>query len=183
MNFFPKSLKRFLFESHGPSTKEKIIDGDRYEFMVYWQLQKGLSDISVYIRENSEYRALEEELIDIEYWETHKQTLLEQLNMPLLSTNIVYILASFESNIESKYKVVNERVSNGRNTCIKLQRNRCGVVTHWTLPYIPLDDGTNNAFFKKLPTKNIGNIARFVDSAEKCQEPAGNGDHRCLCHC
>lgn len=164
LDFFPKSLKRFIVTRSRHNKKKKVVDGDRYEFMVYWQLQKGIGDISVHIKDSSGYRALEDELIDIEYWETHKQAILEQLNMPLLSSNIVEILTALEASIESKYKYVNQRISSGENACIKLKRNKTGEVTSWTLPYTPLDDGMNNHFFKKLPTQNISDIARFVDN-------------------
>ena len=48
---------------------------------------------------------------------------------------------------------------------MKVRRNKQGKITHWTLPYTPLENGTNNHFFKKLPTQNIGDLARFVDEA------------------
>jgi TnpA family transposase len=167
LGFFPKPLRRFLWVQsiNGKRLKEKVVDGDRYEFMVYWQLQKGIGDITVHIKASSSYRALEDELIDLEYWTTHKQTILKQLNIPRLSTNIVDTLEELEASIESKYDYVNQRIQNGKNTSIKVKRNKQGEITHWTLPYTPLDDGANNHFFKKLPTQNIGDIARFVDEA------------------
>ncbi|WP_218014666.1 Tn3 family transposase [Candidatus Regiella insecticola] len=162
LDFFPKSLKRFIMKK-STFDRKKRVDVDRYEFMVYWQLQKGLDDISVHIRDSYFYRALEDELLDIEYWETHKKQLLEELNMPLLSSNIVDILATLEESIENKYQEVNRRIISGENTGIKLKYNTRRDVTSWTLPYIPLDKGTDNPFFKKLPTLNISDIAQFVN--------------------
>jgi hypothetical protein len=161
--FFPKSLKPLLLKS-SPSDdpKEKEIDGNRYEFMVYWQLQKSIADITTYIKDSSGYRALEDDLIALEYWTTHKQEILDQLNMPLLSTNVVDLLDTLQSNIENQYLHVNQRIRSGENTSLKIRYNKKGELTHWTLPYKPLEDGINNPFFKKLPTQNIGDIARFV---------------------
>lgn len=162
LDFFPKYLKRFLWD---PSVKGKVVNGDRYEFMVYWQLQKGIGDIAVSIKASSSYRALEDELINIEHWATHQQTILDELNMSRLSNNIVDTLEELETSIENKYENVNQRIKSGENTSIKIKRNKQGKITHWTLPYTPLDDGANNHFFKNLPTQNIGDIIRFVDKA------------------
>lgn len=162
LDFFPKSLKRFIMKK-SPCGPKNSIDGDRYEFMVYWQIQKGLNDTSVHIRDSYCYRALEDELIDIEHWTTHKKQILEGLNMPLLSTNIVDVLSILETSIENKYQQVSHRIVTGENASIKLKYNDLGEVTSWTLPYTPMDDGTNNLFFKQLPTQNISDIAQFVD--------------------
>jgi len=162
VDFFPKSLQRFIMTKSHYDPK-KCIDWDRYEFMVYWQLQKGLNDTSVHIRDSYCYRPLEDELIDIDHWETHKNQLLKELNMPLLSTSIVDILSTLETDIENKYQIVNRRIVTGENTSIKLKYNNRGAVTSWTLPYDSIDDGTNNLFFQKLPTQNISHITRFVD--------------------
>ena len=165
LGFFPKPLRPFLWSGpiNGKRSKGRTVDGDRYEFMVYRQLQKGIGDISVHIKESNGYRALEDELIDLEYWTSNKRKILEQLNMPLLLTNIVDVLETLENSIESKYEYVNRRINNGENTSVKVKRNKQGKVTHWTLPYAPIDDGTDNHFFKKLLTRNIGDIARFVN--------------------
>lgn len=161
-DFIPKSLKRFIMKKSDYGSK-KVIDWDRYEFMVYWQLQKGINDTSVHIRDSYSYRALEDELIDIEHWTTHKKQLLEELNMPLLSTSIVDILSTLEISIENKYQIINRRIASGENYSIKLKYNALGEVTSWTLPYDSIDDGTNNLFFKQIPIQNISDIARFVD--------------------
>ena len=161
LDFFPKTLKRFIM-TKSPIDRKRIVDIDRYEFMVYWQLQKGINDISVHIKDSYSHRALEDELIDIEYWETHKNQLIKELNMPIFSRNIVDILTQLEDSIETKYQEVNRRIIAGENTCIKLKHNSRRHTASWTLPYTPLDDGTDNPFFKKLPTFNISDIAEFV---------------------
>ena len=91
LDFFPKPLRTFLWVKpiEGKKLKEKMVDGNRYEFMVYRQLEKGISDITVHVKESNGYRALEDELIEPEYWITHKQEILDHLNMSLLSANII----------------------------------------------------------------------------------------------
>jgi hypothetical protein len=149
--FFPKSMKRFLTDKIHDNDDRiiKKINGDRYEFMVYLQIAKGLADGTVFIKDSNTYRALEDELIGIEYWTKHKQAILTRLNMPLLSTDVTELLDQFELNLEGKYRLVNERIKNGENTSIKMKYNKQGELTKWTLPYTSVDDGINNPFYDK----------------------------------
>ena len=165
LGFFPKASQRFLLIKLTKKDKKKtgLIDGDRYEFMVYLQLQKSICDISSHIKDSNSFRALEDELIDIEHWETNKQSILDKLNMPTLSTNIVSILNDFEVNIEENFRYVNQRINDGSNSCIKLKYNKQQQFTHWTLPYEALEAATNNHFFNSLTTRNIADLAQFVE--------------------
>ena len=165
LTFFPKTHLRFLLNQ--PVQKEQqnigVIDGDRYEFMVYLQLQKSIHGIGTHIKDSISYRALEDELIELEDWEKNKQQILEKLNMPTLSNNIVDILDEFEESIESQYRYVNQRINDGSNTSVKLKFNKKNEFTHWTLPYEPMESGINNIFFSSLPTFNIADLTKSVN--------------------
>lgn len=157
MGFFPKSARKFLTykarDNHGQVLKK--IDGNRYEFMVYLQLFKGLADGTVFVKDCNGYRALEDELIDIEYWTNHKHTLLAELNMPLLSMNITALLDRLETCLEQKYIDVNQRIETGENATLKLRYNKRRERIKWTLPYVWFDDGINNPFYEKLPVSGM----------------------------
>ncbi|AQS39746.1 transposase, TnpA family [Shewanella psychrophila] len=131
--------------------------------MVYLQLFKGLADGSVFVKDSNGYRALEDELIDIEYWTNHKHRLLAELNMPLLSMSITTLLSRLEASLEQKYIDVNQRIETGENAALKLRYNKRKELVKWTLPYVRLDDGINNPFYEKLPVSGIGDVLRFVD--------------------
>lgn len=143
------------------------MDPDRYEFMVYLQLMKEITDGTVFIRNSNSYRALEDELIDPEVWARDKDKILAELNMPLLKLDIVNLLAVMEKSLEEKYRVVNQRISKGENTGLKIKYNRNGDLVKWTLPYVRSVSGVNNPFFKELPISSIGDIMRFV-AEETC---------------
>ena len=164
MNFFPVSLRKYLTykTKDGNGRTVKKIDGDRYEFMVYLQLSKEISDGTVFIRASNSFRALEDDLIDIEYWAKHKKSILAELNMPLLSMDVTELLDLLEQAIEKKYKDVNRRIRNGENASIKMKYNKKGELTKWTLPYTPLDDGLNNPFYEQLRVSSIGDIMQYV---------------------
>ncbi|MDD1607941.1 MAG: Tn3 family transposase [Methylococcaceae bacterium] len=140
MDFFPKSLKKFLtykviVDGH-PSVKK--VDGDRYESMVYHQLKQGIANTTVFIKDSHCYCALEDDLIDADDWTQNKEQILQQLNMPLLSMDIEGLLSQLEASIHKQ-----------------------GDLLKWTLPYTRLDDGINNPFYEKLRISSIGDILKF----------------------
>ncbi|RLV57975.1 Tn3 family transposase [Parashewanella curva] len=164
-NFFPKSHRKFLMNENSKLNNVNIgvIDGDRYEFMVYWQLQKRICDIAAYVKHSNSYRALEDELIALEQWEKQKDSIIAELNMPMLSCNIVDILNHLEDSVETQFTQVNQRIRDGSNSCIKLKYNKKNEFTHWTLPYKPIENGVNNTFFNNLSTMSIAELAQIVD--------------------
>lgn len=167
LGFFPKATRKLLtYEARNSDNRiVKKIDGDRYEFMVYSQLCKGIAEGTVFVKDSNSYRALEDELIDIEYWAKHKKEILAQLNMPLLSMDVTELLEQLESNLEKKYQEVNQRIRQGENTSLKARYNKKGELTKWTLPYTPLEDGLNNPFYEQLRVSSIGDILRYVADA------------------
>ncbi len=125
LGFLPQSLKTHLTYKTKNDDQQSIkkVDGDRYECMVYKQLKRGIADGTVFIKDSHCYRALEDELIDVEYWAKHKQAILKQLNMPLLSINIVDLLNQLQSNLKDKYAQVNQHIHNGENPHLKIKYN------------------------------------------------------------
>jgi len=166
LDFFPKALKKHLtYKVQVDGQTVKKVDGDRFETMVYYQLKSGMANTTVFIKDSHCYRALEDELIGIDDWNQNKQAILKQLNMPLLTLDIVELLGQLETSIQAKYTLVNQRIENGENTSLKIKTNKQGEQVKWTLPYSRLDDGMNNPFYEKLHVSSIGDILKFSADA------------------
>ena len=166
LDFFPKALKKHLtYKVQVDGQTVKKVDGDRFETMVYYQLKSGMANTTVFIKDSHCYRALEDELIGIDDWNQNKQAILKQLNMPLLTLDIVELLGQLETSIQAKYTLVNQRIENGENTSLKIQTNKQGEQVKWTLPYSRLDDGMNNPFYEKLHVSSIGDTLKFSADA------------------
>jgi len=133
--------------------------------MVYNQLKKGLEQGSVFIKDSHGYRALEDELIDIEQWEKNKPAILEALNMPLLSMEIEALLNLLQVNLKEKYQLANGHIESGENSSLKTTYNKKGELVKWTLPYTRLNDGVNNPFFENLRVTSVGDILKFTAEA------------------
>jgi hypothetical protein len=84
------------------SKKIKKINADRYEFMLYLLIEKGISNGTITIADSLSYKSLNDELIQDDDWNKHKSKLVEKLGNKLLQTDIDTILKQFEKELGSK---------------------------------------------------------------------------------
>lgn len=167
IDFIPKALQRYVIKKIrlGKSSKKtKCIDADRYEVMLYLQIEKGISTGSVTIYNSLSYRALNDELHPKQDWDDNKDAIIKSLENKLLATDINDLLKEFTSRLSSRYKEVNSKITSGENSKIKLRHNKDGEVIRWRLPYKKSDDGINNPFYENLPLTSIGEIVQFSNN-------------------
>jgi len=165
LDFIPKALYAQVIEKF-PDSKDKrrkikMVNGNRYEYMVYLQLNKMLDSGQAYIPYSINYRRLEDDLIPYEYWLTNKEKILAQLNLPLLSQPIKTILNDLNATMIESYHEVNQHIKTGKNKHIKFNKNKSSDVT-WRLPYRKQEDDVNNPFYENFPNINIGDVIRYV---------------------
>ncbi|WP_323851882.1 hypothetical protein [Xenorhabdus szentirmaii] len=112
MIFFPKAQRNHLFYKIKSIDGKQIksINSGRYEFMLYFNLMKGIENGTVFIRDSNNFRSLEDELINAEVWKRDKEKIISQLNMPLLKHDISNLLEILEISLGNKYHVVNTRI-------------------------------------------------------------------------
>jgi len=165
IDFIPKTLRIHVMDTF-PDSKDKrrkikMINANRYEYMLYMQLNKMLDSGQVYIPESINYRRLEDDLIDYKYWLANKDKILAQLNLPILKQPIKTILANLDKLMVEKYHLVNQNIKNGKNQHIKLNKSKSDEMT-WKLPYRKQEDAVNNPFYENFPSINIGDVVRYV---------------------
>jgi hypothetical protein len=59
-----------------------MVNGNRYEYAVYMQLDKMLDSGQVYIHDTINYRRLEDDLIPYEYWLANREKILSHMKLP-----------------------------------------------------------------------------------------------------
>jgi TnpA family transposase len=168
-DFIPKKLKRYLYTTekivkNGKTKKIKRLDVDKYEFLIYQSLKRGLETDDIFCRDSTQFQSLENELIDKKYWEENKDKILEGLNYNRLKLPIEEILSKLEEELETKIVEVNKRIKDGRNKYIKVTRKDDNI--KWTLPYKKPEDTENHSFYSHLPQVDIGDVLHFV--SEQC---------------
>lgn len=155
----PKNLQRYLYVPSEQDRRKKTLDPDRYEFLVYRQLRNALEAGDIYVRNSTEFRRFEDDLISDCKW-AHKDALLRELNLPLLSTPIEDTLAAFHESIEASLQRVNQRIDDGENKHIKFRGN--GEKRRWNLLYPATEEPVNSPFYNQLPGIGIADLLWFV---------------------
>lgn len=155
----PKSLQRYLYAAVEGKAKEKRLDVDRYEFLVYRLLRNALEAGNVYVKDSAEFRPLEDDLISDARWQ-NKEAVLREIGAPLLLAPIEETLADFHKKLEAKFKRVNQRIGNGENKYIKLKG--AGETRRWSLIYPSQEEPINSPFYSQLPGIGIANLLWFV---------------------
>ena len=156
----PKSLYQYLFPVI--EGKETRLDVDRYEFLVYRLLRNALESGNVSVRDSTEFRRFEDDLITDARWE-NKDTLLREVGLPVLLAPIQETLATLLADLEAKLSAVNLRIAEGLNRHIKIPRSNSK--RHWTLVYPTAEEPDNHPFYSQLPGISIADLLRFVASA------------------
>ncbi len=154
----PKSLHRYLFTTATADSKEKILEIDRYEFLIYRLLRNALSSGDVFVRDSNEFRCFEDDLIGDERWR-HKNDLLAEIGAPILIAPIQETLVAFERALETKFKVVNQRIADGLNQHIKVSGT--ADKSRWKLIYPSAEEPVNSPFYSQLPG-GIADLLWFV---------------------
>jgi hypothetical protein len=156
-----KGIQRYMYTEAG-KRKDRRLDVDRYEFLLYRLLRKALEAGNVYIRDSNEFRSFEDDLIRPERWKD-KDAVLREIGAPVLLTPIEETLAAFHAELEDKFERVNRRIENGDNKHIKIAGS--GDKRRWTLIYPSEEEPINSPFYGQLPSIGIADLLRF--GAEK----------------
>ncbi len=97
----PKMLQRYLFAKG--AGKERILEVDRYEFLLYRLLRNALEAGGVFVRESTEFRRFEDDLISDTRWQD-KETILQEIGAPLLLAPIQDTLQAIFAQRTEKVK-------------------------------------------------------------------------------
>ena len=113
-----RNVQRYMY-TEAEKRKDRQLDVDRYEFLVYRLLRKALEVGNVYVRDSNEFRSFEDDLIRPKRWK-NKAAVLEEIDLPVLLVPIEETLASFHAGLEKRFERANRRLENGDNKHIKI---------------------------------------------------------------
>ena len=155
----PNSLKGYLFDPGTNDKKEKILNIDRYEFLIYRRLKNSLEAGDVFVQDSNEFRRFEDDLISDARWQ-NKDAVLRDIGLPILLAPIKETLAAFKSTLEALFLSVNQRIANGLNEHFVLNDKK--EKRRWKLLYPAEKDVVNNPFYSQLPGIGIADLLWFV---------------------
>jgi len=156
-----KGIQRYMYTA-AEKRRDKRLDVDRYEFLLYRLLRNALEAGNIYVRDSNEFRSFEDDLIRPERWKD-KDAVLREIGSPVLLAPIEETIAAFHAELEAKFERVNQRIENGDNQHIKIAGT--GDKRRWSLIYPTEEEPLNSPFYGHLPGIGIADLLRFV--AEK----------------
>lgn len=168
LGFIPSTLKDYLYDiSEVEGQTQKTLNVYKYEFLVYYQLEKALDFERVFVNSSFSYKSLKQDLYPD--WESNKEAVLALLNNPILDTPIQERLAALEEEYNELLSQTNQRIQNGENTSIQIKKEEIIQkdgkdinVVDWTLPYEKNEEEINNPFYDKLPQVSLNQVLKFV---------------------
>ena len=164
----PAVLKKHLYvESVEDGEKCKILDVDRYEFLIYRLLRNALESGDLYVNHSNEFRQFEDDLISDARW-AHKDKVLAEIGQPILTAPIEETLATLRTKLEDRLRMVNERVATCVNAHVKVVGQ--GEKKRWSLIYPTSPEPGNAPFYSQLPGIAIAQLLRFVNGNTKFLE-------------
>lgn len=148
---------RYLWQRTTDGTKHLL--HDRYEFAVYRVLRNALEAGNLVCPSSRSFRSFEDDLISPAAWQ-QKAALLADVGQPRLLVPIREQLADLELQLESRLRLVNERIQNGTNTAI----TRHATSHRWTLttPH-DLPEHTDTVY-DRVPSVSMNTLLHFVDA-------------------
>lgn len=151
----PKYLQRHLY-----------IDGNfqanRYELMLYQAINRQIEAGNIFIRESFNNRSLEADLIALDYWQSNKIQILEQIALPKLLKTPEAFLKKLETALETKIKQVNLDIAKGNNKSVNIKHKAEGK-TNWQLNYPDNEKVINHEIYRQLPVNNIHSLLRWLN--------------------
>jgi hypothetical protein len=168
--FIPHKLERYIFDTrsvrvNGKNKKCRVLNVDKYEFLVYKLLKAGLDAGDIFVRDSRDFKSLEEDLISEEQWK-EKDALIKSLNLPDLDKSIEEILDKLETELETTIRRVNDRIKKGENPDIKITGK--GENLRWRLLYHNDEEPVDHPLYSQLPQIGIVDLLMFVHQRTNC---------------
>jgi TnpA family transposase len=158
-DFIPKHLKKYLQETDETNSLNKA----RYETLVYRMLKNKIDSSDIFVPDSLEYRSLENDLLDANYFIKNMNEICTKLGTEFLTQNL-------ETRVETKLKEldhlvheVNQNILNNKNPYFKTKDKS----PKWHLEYQGVENkDINNPIFKKIPKIELANLIWLVH--KKC---------------
>ena len=134
--------------------------------MLYQQLKRKFESGDLYCPDSIRFRSLEDDLTDKKLWQEEKETILDEIGIPLLKQPIQEHLDDLEYKLEKRLLEVNQRIRDGKNAHFTIKKK--GKREWWSLKYPENDDrdDVNHSFYNQLGHIDVRRILHFAN--EQC---------------
>lgn len=164
--FIPEEARDYLYDRAGNDVSPRLL-ADRYEFLAYDMLRRGLEAGEIFCRDSVRFRSFDDDLIDKRLLNDRREQLISDSGLKLLSQPIETHLAHLEQQLEDKIADVNQRIASGANSHLKQVKTQPASQKRWTLQYPDDDETINHSLFDSVRQVDINSVLHFVN--DRCQ--------------
>jgi len=163
IDFIPKHLEKHLYEK---VDRKKTVIARRYEMLLYRMLKNKIDSSDIFIYDSINYRSMESDLIELNYFIENEKNIVENLNSAFLKGNFIEIIQEKLNTLEQEILTTNNNILDGRNSCFKFSNKQ--KKDKWHLEYDGVENKViNNPIFKKLPKIDIVDLVLMVNKKIK----------------
>ena len=137
----------------------------RYEFFLYYRISDAIDKGELYVKNSAEFRQLEDDLIDAQFWKQHKQALIDNASTERLSTPISETLMTLETQLNDKLKSLTHGLKNNETSMFSLTSTGA---SRWSRALSQSNKEVNQPFFSQLQKTDIISVMRYVHHATGC---------------
>ena len=147
LSHVPKSALKYLFKN-SKTKKGKILDIHRYEALIYKLLKKKIASSDIFIPDSIEYRSIENDLIDRDFYLNNKHSIHMEYDNDFLSEDIATRLDRKLAELDKLIDKANQRIISEQNKHFKYTDDKN---TKWHIEYQGIENkDINNPIFQKL---------------------------------
>lgn len=161
----PPDLFIFPHQKKHISSNEKntgevaIINPNRYEILVYQTLKRKMESSDIFVPNSMDYRSIESDLIDSDYFEANKFSICNEIGLQFLKSNFSEGLKIKLSELEELIQTVNKNILENKNSHFKFNNNK----TKWHLNYDGVENKeVNNPIFNKIPEIDLPELLWLI---------------------
>jgi hypothetical protein len=145
LSHVPKSALKYLFKN-SKTKKGKILDIYRYEALIYKLLKKKIASSDIFIPDSIEYRSIENDLIDKDFYLNNKHSIHMEYDNDFLSEDIATRLDRKLAELDKLIDKANQRIISEQNKHFKYTDDKN---TKWHIEYQGIENkDINNPIFK-----------------------------------
>lgn len=157
----PQRLRPYLLRPDAVVGEPAVLHDARYEFWIYRQLRKRIEMGDIYLDDSVQHRCFGDELIAPE----RKAEALNQLDIPWLRQPIDATLAALLADLAAEWRDFDRELRQGRLK--HLEFDSAQQTLRWHRPKANQDMALTDAFYAKVPPRDVTDIFRFVN--EQCR--------------
>ena len=151
--FIPKKTKKFI-------CPKLDINPKRYEIIAYQALKDNIISGNIFINDSTEFKCLEDDLIDNKYFRQKSSEILASLDLPYIAENFSTVLDYKLNILQNIINKVNKNILKGKNPHFKNKIKK--EVQSFNLSYQGQLTNQKETIFSQLPQVQLVDVIRFT---------------------